>query len=387
METGFLTPLFDRPGPWASVYLDTTRATQDAAKQQELRNRSVLAQLDEAGADPYTREALAKRLDAEPVSGAPPGRALFAAGAEVVLDLPLTSVPPASEATWRTLPHIAPLAGLYADDPPCLVARIDTTGADLELFGAQGREPLGSVEGTEWRARGHRSIPADRYEWHYRNKVEQGWEQTAEIIASTLARHWPHTGAQLALLAGEARERRAVLQRLPEQLRNVTVEAAGGSRQSHAAGNLLEREVTRARAAHTRRHLEDAVDTFRAARGRPGERTPEGVLGPGQAAEGVPAVVEAARSHQLATLLLAEDGPDMGREVWIGPGGDDIAVRRSEARSAGVANPQSARADDALVRAAAACDADVLRIPDGMAGPAGGCGAVLRWTVSRREPA
>jgi hypothetical protein len=382
MELGFLKPLFDRPGPWASVYIDTTRAVEDAPKLQKLRERSVASQLVDAGADVYTIKAVMERLAHEPVSGAPPGRALFAAGAEVVLDVPLAVTPNAIEASWSILPHVAPLTGLRGDEPPCLVAYIDRTGADLELRDAHRRETVGQANGKEWRGRGHRSIPADRYEWHYRNKVENSWNETADIIAGELARQVPESGAQLLVLTGDSRERRAVYNRLPERIRAVTVEAENGSRSPGAKKSLLDQQVAQAREQFARDRVESALERFRIGRGRPGEHREAAVdTGRGEAAEGVPAVVDAARSHQVATLLLAQDASDAGREVWIGPGVDEVAVQRGQAQAMGVAKPVQARADDALLRSAAAADAEVLLVPEGVQGPAGGLGAVLRWSA------
>lgn len=382
MELGFLKPLFDRPGPWASVYIDTTRAVEDARQLQKLRERSVASQLIDAGADTYTIRAVVDRLAHEPVSGAPPGRALFAAGAEVVLDVPLTVTPTSVEATWSMLPHIAPLAALRGDKPPCLVAYIDRTGADLELRDGHRRETMGTADGREWRGRGHRSIPADRYEWHYRNKVENSWNETADIIAGELAKQWPESGAQLLVLTGDSRERRAVHNRLPDHIRAVTVEAENGSRSPGAKKSVLDRQVAEACEEYARKRLESALERFRIGRGRPGEHR-EAVVdtGRGEAAEGIPAVVDAARSHQVATLLLAQDASDASREVWVGPGVDEVAVQRGQAQAMGVAKPVQARADDALLRSAAAADAEVLLVPEGMQGPAGGLGAVLRWSV------
>lgn len=380
METRFLAPLLDRPGPWASVYLDTSRATQDAADQHRLRARSAAESLTAQGADDYTRDAVHRHLLTEPAAGSPPGRALFAAGAEVVLDLPLATAPAAVTTSWSALPRIAPLLDLLDDAPACLVARIDHTGAEIEICDTDGRRPVGRADGEEWRGRGHRSLPADRQEWHYRHRIENGWARTAEIIARTLTRHWAPSGAHLLLLAGDARERHAVLDRLPEQIRAVTTETDRGGRHRGSAPDLLTQEIRDARHAYLDRHLGQTLDVFRAGRGRPGEhRTPGSETSPGHAAEGIPAVVEAARSHQLATLLLAASGSDTAHEVWIGPAPDDLAVRRTEAQATGVRRPQSARADDALLRAAAATDAEVLRVPDGPPGPSGGCGAVLRW--------
>lgn len=382
MELGFLKPLFDRPGPWASVYIDTTRATEDAARQQKLRERAVASQLVDAGADATTLRAVMDRLSHEPVSGAPPGRAVFAAGGEVVLDLPLTLSPLGSEATWATLPHTGPLAVLRGDEPRCLIAYIDRYGADMELREGQRCEAVGHTGGVEWRGRGHRSIPADRYEWHYRNKVENGWKETADVIAGELARQWPGHGARLLVLTGDSRERRAVHHRLPERIRAVTVEAENGSRSPGASKSLLDRQITQACEDYARDRLESALDRFRAGRGRPGEhRAGSTSSGPGEAAEGVPAVVDAVRSHQVATLLLAQTAADAGRDVWIGPGVDEIAVQRGQAHAMGVARPERARADDALLRSAAAADAEVLLVPEGVRGPAGGLGAVLRWSA------
>ncbi|MFF4607586.1 hypothetical protein ACFY12_33225 [Streptomyces sp. NPDC001339] len=380
MELGFLKPLFDRPGPWASVYIDTTRATEDAQKQQKLRERSIASQLIDGGADAYTCRAVMDRLAHEPVSGAPPGRAVFAAGAEVVLDIPLSVPPVTGEATWSLLPHIAPLPGLIGEEPTCMVAYIDRTGADMELREAQRSRTVATADGKEWRGRGHRSIPADRYEWHYRNKVENTWNETAEIIADELTRQWPESGAQLLVLTGDPRERRAVYHRLPERIRAVTVEAENGSRSPGASKRLLNREIAQAREQYAHSHLEDALNRFRAGRGRPGEHGVRGVdSNPGDAAEGVPAVVDAARSHQVDTLLLGQDASDGGRDVWIGPGVDQVAVQRGQAQAMGVSKPQRARADDAVLRAAAAADAEVLLVPEGVPGPSGGFGAVLRW--------
>jgi hypothetical protein len=379
MELGFLKPLFDRPGPWASVYIDTTRATEDAQRLQKLRERSVASQLIDAGADAYTIRALMDRLTHEPVSGAPPGRALFAAGAEVVLDIPLSVTPTSIEATWSVLPHVAPLAGLRGDEPSCLVAYIDRTGADLELRDAHRRETVGQANGKE-RGRGHRSVPTG--EWHFRNKVENNWNETADTIAGELARQWPGSGAQLLVLTGDSRERRAVYNRLPERIRAVTVEAENGSRSPGASKSVLDRQIAQACEEYTRDRLQSALERFRIGRGRPGEHRAASVdTGRGEAAEGVPAVVDAARSHQVATLLLAQDASDAGRDVWIGPGVDEVAVQRGQAQAMGVAKPVQARADDALLRSAAAADAEVLLVPEGMQGPAGGLGAVLRWSL------
>ncbi|MEU6623896.1 hypothetical protein ABZ926_24395 [Streptomyces litmocidini] len=381
MDLDFLKPLLERPGPWASVFVETSRETEDATQIQKLRDRAVARQLVDEGADPATVRAVAERLRDEPVSGAPPGRALFAEAGEVVLDLPLATAPPGVEATWSNLPHIAPLLRLRGDEPVCHVALIDRTGADLELRGPLGVQDMGHTEGKTWQGRGHRGLPADRYEWHYNNKVENAWEETADIIAAELARRCPPNGS-LLVLAGDARERKAVRDRLPQHLRNNTVEVEHGSRAPGASAESLDREIEEARARHARERIRSALDDFRRARGRPGEHRAGSVdAAPGPAAEGVPAVLEAVREHRVATLLLGLDAADAGRSVWVGPGAYDIALGRTEARNWGFRRPKEARADDALLRACVAADSEVLVVPEEVKGPAGGLGAVLRWST------
>lgn len=380
MEAAFLTPLYRRPGPWASVYLDTSRSTETARQQQQMRDRAAARQLAQQGADTRTCEAVLDQLSHEPASNAPPGRALFATEGEVVLDVPLAYSPATVETSWAVLPHTAPLLGRLGERR-CLVACIDTTGADLELHDLREHRTLGQAEGEQWQGRGHRSLPADRWEWHYQRRVEDTWHDTADTIADEIARHWAESGAQLLVLTGGVRERRAVHQRLPQQLLDVTVEVDSGGRSAGIKREVLDERIAQAWAKYAREHLDAVLDTFRTGRGRPGEHGPGGPdTSPGQAAEGVPAVVEAARKHQLAALLIQEGGADLERNVWIGPEPEQIAVRRNEARAMGAAEPLQAHADDALIRAATAAHAEILHVPEGTVGPAGGVGAVLRWT-------
>ncbi|MER6366360.1 hypothetical protein [Kitasatospora sp. NPDC001527] len=383
MQLAFLAPLLERPGPWASVYLDTSRATEDAAQRRALIDRAAVRRLAGLGADEATRTAVREHLAAQAVSGSPQGRAVFATGGEVALDVPLAASPPDVDATWAPLPHTAPLLGLLGDTAAaCLIATVDRTGADLELRDLGRTAPAGTVDAPQWQGRGHRAPPADRYEWHYRHRREDAWERTAGIIADHLARIWPDSGAQLLVLTGDPRERRAVHQRLPQQLRSDTVGIDGGGRAAGTSREAFDRRLAEAWSAHRGRRLDSALDAFRTGVGRPGEHgeTAEGVqTAPGAAAQGVPAVVDAARQHRLATLLVQEGGHDQDRQVWVGPAPEQVGVQRNDVRSMGVAGPDRAPAADALLRCAVAAGADALAVPADVPGPAGGLGAVLRW--------
>jgi hypothetical protein len=116
--------------------------------------------------------------------------------------------------------------------------------------------------------------------------------------------------------------------------------------------------------------------------GRPGEHHTDGAgveTAPGRAAQGIPALVNAGRQHQLSTLLVQEGASDPERQVWVGPRPEHVGTDRNQVRSMGAATPRQAPAADALLRCAVACHADALLVPAALDGPAGGIGAVLRW--------
>lgn len=174
--------------------------------------------------------------------------------------------------------------------------------------------------------------------------------------------------ADLLILVGDDRERRAVRERLPQRLHDLAVEAPHGP-----GSKLLDKDVERARAEHVHRRAADELERFVAAR----SPDAEGHVG---AVEDVPALVEAAREHQISELLIRPVGPDAHREVWIGEAPDQLAVRRTDTKVLGQPNPWPARADDALLRSAVATGAPALSVT--VAGP-----RTLRWAGSERYSA
>lgn len=390
MELGFLGPLLERDGPWASVYFDTQLASEDAAARHKLKAKWVREQLEDAGADDATCRAVYEWLVSLPRGPEPPAHAVFANQGEVVLDKELTASPPGSHpiVAWQALPRTGPLVELADSDPPALVAYIDRKGAEFELVGPFGARPAGSVTGSEWPL--HRTPSADWSERHFQAKVEKTWEQNAAEIAEELRKGWVNWGAEVLVLAGDSRERNSVHDRLPRDLRERTVLAEHGVRaDSHAHGpaantsggrKLLAEEITKARADFARQRAAEVIERFQAGRAGGG--------GDIVAVEGVPALVEAAREKAIGVLLVRPGGPDTGREVWVGGEPGQVAVRRSEIQYLGETEPSSARADDALIRSAAATDADLLcvresDIPEGVPKdlPDGGLGALLRWPL------
>ncbi|UGY94383.1 Vms1/Ankzf1 family peptidyl-tRNA hydrolase [Streptomyces gobiensis] len=378
MELGFLNPLYDRPGPWASVYFDTTTTSEDAPAQQELSARAACDRLAQQGADEPTCRAVYDTLSALPRTSQPPGRAVFATHGEVVLDPALTTPPPGGGpyTCWAPLPHTGPLLDFGEAEPSCLIAHIDRTGADFEIRGPLGTHSAGRVDGDDWPV--HRTPTTDWSERRFQNAVENTWDRNAAVIAEALLACQKETGATLVVLTGEHRQCLTVRDNLPPETRDAVVEAERSGR--------LDDEVEAARAAHIHRNTAQVMDRFLAGR----VPTEEGQV---DAVEGVPALVGAAREHRIAALLVRPDGPDLYREVWVGDEPDQIAVRRTEAHYLGELHPVSARADDALLRSAATTGAEVISVrphaeepelPTGL--PVGGLGALLRWPYEGGAP-
>lgn len=364
MDLAFLTPLCNRPGPWASVYVDTSRHTESTADERSLEALGVQRALTAAGADEATAHAMRAAVEDLKHSSEPVGRAFFGRDGEVVLDPALSTPPGQTSAHWAALPHTTPLLDLAGEDPLCLVAYIDRTGADFELRSARGESTAGKVTGQQWPV--HRTGSADWSERHFQLRVENTWEHNAGEIAEALGRCQAETRAELVVLVGDDRECVAVRDRLPHQLKDSVVRARHG-----AESRLLDSELEQARAEHVALRAAHDLALFAEARGQ-GEA----------AAEGVPALVDAAREHRIAELLIRSDGPDAHREVWVGDSPDQLGVRRTDAEALGGGDVVSARADDALMRCAAASGAAGLSVAsaDPSAAPAGGLGALLRWS-------
>jgi hypothetical protein len=374
MELRFLHPVIEHPaaGHWASVYADVSHTTEDAARQRELAARAIGDSLREQGADQATCEAVYEALAAAQPPGEPgyrAGRALFACEGEIVLDVPLAGPPRTPLTEWSTLPRLAPLLD-DVGEPSCLIAYVDRMGADVEFRDTHGRtHQLGSVRGQDWPI--HRTARDEWDERKFQNSVQNTWEGNAALVAEELAAHWQQCDADLLLLVGEARERRAVHERLPEPVRRATAESGRGGRAAGSDSPLLESDLAEVRATAETEHTAEVLDRYHAQRGGANDR--------GATAEGVPAVIEAGREHRIDTLLVWPEGSDTDREVWIGPEADQIAVRAADLRQLGTHDPEAARADDALLRCAVATGAEVVRVQDGTEGPVGGLGALLRW--------
>src|SRR3954470_2145038 len=150
MQTTFLKPLLRPtddagPAPLVTVCADVTHVTESADTELELKVRAVTERLEELGAPPPARAAVAERLlegNADPRAGTLRGRALVAAAdGTVLLDEALTDAPLREVVEFSALPDLLPLLRRLPGRVPHVVVIVDRVGADVEVVGADG-EPV-----------------------------------------------------------------------------------------------------------------------------------------------------------------------------------------------------------------------------------------------------
>ncbi|ROP37601.1 Vms1/Ankzf1 family peptidyl-tRNA hydrolase [Saccharothrix texasensis] len=347
-------------GPFASVYLDASHDTEDAAEAMELRWRGVREELAGQGADDATLDVMQEAV-LTPVPGKP-GRALVAARGRLLLDRVLPR-PPAVETTrWSDRPHLLPLATWTEPAVPHVVVMVDRAGADLHGYDGRG-ERAGEVPGD-----GHPPHEVPRGGWSHR-RLRKAAEDTAGRDAARLAaevdRLVTDLDARLLVLGGEVGARADVREELSPRCRDVLIEV-GGASPAEGADDAAFDHAVRSLVAQYQSDLDnDVVEEFTAEAGDPH----------GRAVQGLAPVVEALREAKVAALLLSD--PALGdRTVWSGDDPAQLALREQDLRGLGVEHVGERRADEALGTAAAVTGAQVVFTD--AAGLREGVGALLR---------
>ncbi len=379
MDLGFIAGAYRGEGPYVTAYLQSRRVAEDAALQVGLRWQALAQQLRQAGADGAAVAAVQETiLPRRPGAVTAQGRAVVAGADGVLLDRPLRTAPPpgvpelaADDARWAPLPHLLPLLGYEQQPVPHLLVVANRVGADIHVI-VDGKEDVTVVDGADsplHKPRGqgwsHRRI---------QQRAENQWEHNAGLVANAVSRLATRHRASLVLLAGDVRARAAIAEAAPTGVRKMIVETEHGSRAAGAADAPLREEAARLAAEHTQQAHTRLMDRFVTERGH-AER----------AAEGVEKVIEAVRAGGVDTLLLdpaAHLDPGIGRpEVWVGHGGTDLAVTKTELERLGVEEYAADRADAALIRACVATGARLELLRNGDPTVTDGVAAVLRYPL------
>ncbi|WP_326553745.1 baeRF2 domain-containing protein [Micromonospora sp. NBC_01813] len=361
MDLSFLRPLYARPGPWASVYLDASRDTEDAAEALELRWRALAAQLGDRGADPATITALGSSVLRHVPRSGEYGLALSAANGEVVLHDYLPAPPRRDLAAVGPLPHAMPLVAHRGEEISWIRVLVSRTGAEIDAVSAGGLPRQMGVDGSATQPI-RKVKPGAWSQARFQRAAELTWHRNAGESAAATAALAEQVGAEILVVAGDPQARQLLIGRLPRHWQSRTVQADVGSRAVGADPEPLTEATIQAIAEVAARHTDQALDRYGSQRGR---------------GDGLPAVIGALQRAQVDTMLLVDD-PSSTQRVWIGPEPTQIALDPAQLTAMSVAEPREVRADAALLRALAATDADLVLVGQ-EAELDGGVGAVLRY--------
>ncbi|MEV4324923.1 Vms1/Ankzf1 family peptidyl-tRNA hydrolase [Microbispora rosea] len=357
MRLDFIRGLYERSGPYASVYVDTDRSSEGAANVVQRRWAQLRERLAEEGAPASALDPIGE-LMSDPVWAAP-GRAAFARDGEVVLTEALAHRPRRQTARWSPLPHVVPLLAQRGEHVPHVEVLADRAGGDVTVV-ADGRRRELTVEVADPDRSLQKTGQGGRSQANFDREVEEGWRRNAVALAEVVEKEAHGIGAEVVVLAGDPKARGLVTDHLAKDVvRRLTV-AEHGSRAPGADLDHFRRAVEGACRAWTERRCEELLDTYAA----------------GNAVAGLTETARALRDRRVGTVLMHDD-PSSTAMMWIGPEPTQLSTDPAELAAWGVGEPMRERADAALARAVAATDAELwfvprLESPDGI-------GALLRF--------
>jgi hypothetical protein len=378
-----LTRLFEQPGPFVTVYLETESAVENAAARLETRWKDVVRDLHEAGVDRTTIDALTEARGSHDLGGT---RVLIAAGGTVQY---ARSLPEGTDTTLvrvGPLPYLLPLVDWAQTRVPHVVVLTDRQGADV-LGYTEGARPAESA-----------SVQSNRYpvhktggDLHVEFRVEENWRANAKDAAETVRSVAGDIDARLIVVGGDVHAIDLLREHLPQPLSGRVVTIKGGRSQDGSAAHVAD-EVLEALARALTDQIAEALAEFAKYRDRAtgiAESHPgtDGVDYALNAADGVRDVVAALQKAQVGTLLLATDLEETN-PLYFGPAPTMLATEASQLEQMGVGELQQGSLVDVLLRAAIATDAEVLMVPAGTPdSPEGGVGALLRYSDNAAGPA
>ncbi|SCL28729.1 Vms1/Ankzf1 family peptidyl-tRNA hydrolase [Micromonospora inyonensis] len=363
MELSFLRPLYERPGPWCSVYLDASRDTQDARPALDLRWRALAGRLTEQGADPETVAALDRMVRGHAPLPGDYGLALFANRGRVALTEYLSAPPLRDLAAYGPLPHTMPLVAQRGEEVAWVRVLADRTGADVVAVDAGGVPRRAHVRGRESHQL-RRVQPGGWSQSRYQRAATEAWHHNAGDAAAATVALAERVGAEVVVLAGDVRATGVIAAQLPSRWQDRLVRTDAGKRAGGADLAAMEDVTVQAVAEVADRRIQETLDRF-------GVQEDVGA--------GLDAVVGALQRNQVDTMLIVDD-PSSTDELWIGPEPTEIATDPGQLTAMAVDHPQRVRADAALVRALVGTDARVTVLgPDEAPELTDGVGAVLRY--------
>ncbi len=373
MDLSRTREIFERPGPFATVYLEAVQAGENSAKQVELRWRDLQNQLQQAGADDKTLAALDDELTGEragSVTGV--GRVLVASADGVLFDDEVEAVEAAGDvASWSPLPELGRYYRMQSGSVRTLLVVADQTGGDLyQLVGSfdEGARQLDSetVSGDAIETV-HKPREGGNAHKGMQRRHEMASYQNGEEVVAAIRSAASSFRPQVIVLAGEVQGRQVVASQLPGELSAITHEIDAGSRAAGASESALEDALLR---------VVGTVATDEERRVR--EQLHEGKAH-ANAVEGFERVLEAARMGAIDTLILV-DGTTVPGELYVGSTPEAISTDPANLTEISDTTPVARPAEQVLLRTVGALGGSV-QVLGGGTELVDNVGALLRFPV------
>lgn len=350
------------PGPFASVYLNTEGAVEDAPQRLGIRWKNIRRHLAERGAPERVLSAIDPVVDGAHVAGEM--LVVLATSEGVVLARHEPALPDREVGSWGALPRLAPLLSAHQAAIPHVVVLTDRIGADMVAYRRDHDDIERTLDGRDLHVT--RSAPGGWSQRRFQQRAENVWETNASDVADALVRLADDTGASAVVVAGDVRAVQLLLQALPVRVSQL-VTTVDGSRAAGAADAV---------AGHVEAVLDGLVEDRSAAL----LATFAEELGQGDRAADGPEPTFDALAHAQVHTLLVHDDPGDRRTAWWSPSPTDVALHKATLGAMGVDDPHEARLVDVAVRAALGTGGAVRVVPT-PAGLTGGIGAILRYTL------
>ena len=246
MDLSRTRDLFERTGPFATIYLEATNPGENAAKQTELRWRGLSDSLAEQGADDKTIAALDDVFSStEPGDLNAYGRVVVASADGVLFDEAVEGVEASGDsAIWSPLPELGAYYRSQSGSLRVLLVVADKTGGDVHQVIASNAE--GARELTEETVGGsaieqvHKPREGGNAHKQRQRRHEQASYQNAADVVAGIRSAASSFRPELVVLAGEVQGREVVREQLPKELLDVTREIDAGSRAAGASEDALE---------------------------------------------------------------------------------------------------------------------------------------------------
>jgi hypothetical protein len=360
--------VYRHAGPYCSVYLDISRASETGSHELALRWRQQREQLESAGAPDTDLAALDRAVDDDHTAGRA-GLVMVAAAGEVVFSDHLNGPPRRQGSSFTPLPNLMPYLAQSSDRFPYLLVVTDHTGADIApVQRFDGQLPAtDELEVHPEHQPVHKTRRNDWSERHFQNRVENNWTNNARAAAETIAAQVRSKPVELVVVAGEPRSRSMLMTELTPLLpqRSVAVESDRGDPQR--SPELLVGEIRDAVLRRIWAHRRETLEHLNQNLGR-GE----------YAAAGVAGVVAALRTAAVDTLIVSDD-PTSTLRAHVGAEPLQFGLSAQDLHDMGVTDPEEDRLDSALLRAVAGTGAHIMITPNAHDYLPDGIGALLRY--------